>query len=119
MVIVSEKQAERGAPPQVGEVQAALSGVVGVSKVAELPNDERAHAFELSADKDTDLRPELFRLAVQKGWMLLELRRDAQTLEDVFRDLTKGDEQSSRQIGSSQDSQKKPAASQNAAPSGG
>ena len=42
-------------------------------------------------DQDGDLRSDLFRLVVSKGWTLLELRRDSQTLEDVFRDLTKGD----------------------------
>jgi ABC-2 type transport system ATP-binding protein len=99
VVVVSEKHAEKGQPPTVTEVQSALQSVPGATRVNELPTDESAHAFELSAEKDRDLRPELFRLAVAKGWMLLELRRDAQTLEDVFRDLTKSDEQGSRRIG--------------------
>src|SRR5262249_10775975 len=38
----------------------------------------------------------IFRLVVQKGWTLLELRRDAQSLDAVFRDLTKGDERADR-----------------------
>jgi ABC-2 type transport system ATP-binding protein len=38
-------------------------------------------------------------LVVAKGWTLLELRRDSQTLEDVFRDLTKGDERFDRKMG--------------------
>jgi ABC-2 type transport system ATP-binding protein len=92
VVSVSEQHAETGAAPGASEVQSALKGVAGVASVAEMPTDERAHAFELSADKDKDLRPDLFRLVVTKGWTLLELKRDAQTLEDVFRDLTKGDE---------------------------
>ena len=66
--------------------------LAGVRARQELPTDEKAHAFELIGDHDSDLRRELFRLIVAKGWMLLELRRDSQTLEDVFRDLTKGDE---------------------------
>jgi ABC-2 type transport system ATP-binding protein len=40
---------------------------------------------------------------VAKGWTLLELRRDAQTLEDVFRDLTKGDERRDRKLGARAD----------------
>ena len=36
---------------------------------------------------------------VDKGWVLLELHRDAQTLEDVFRSLTIGDERRNRQLG--------------------
>jgi ABC-2 type transport system ATP-binding protein len=49
------------------------------------------------------LRADLFRFAVTKGWTLLELRRDAQTLEDVFRDLTKGDERGDRRMGAARD----------------
>jgi ABC-2 type transport system ATP-binding protein len=47
---------------------------------------------EIQGPQDSDLRAEIFRLMVQKGWTLLELRRDAQSLDAVFRDLTKGDE---------------------------
>ncbi|MDP2361848.1 MAG: ATP-binding cassette domain-containing protein [bacterium] len=35
-----------------------------------------------------DLREPLFRLAVEQGWVLLELSRSQNTLEDVFRELT-------------------------------
>ena len=58
----------------------------------ELPTDETLHRIEISGEKDGDLRAELFRLMVGKGWTLLELRRDAQSLDSVFRDLTQGDE---------------------------
>ena len=53
-------------------------------------------AVELAGDQGSDLRADIFRLAVAKGWTLLELRRDSQTLEDVFRDLTKGDDSAER-----------------------
>lgn len=88
----------RGAPPKKGEVEDALGKVDGVKKVAELPTDERAHAYELVSERDVDLRPELFKLIVDKGWVLLELHRDAQTLEDVFRSLTIGDERRNRSL---------------------
>jgi ABC-2 type transport system ATP-binding protein len=71
--------------------------------VTELPTDEKAHQFELSGDQDGDLRGDLFRLVVSKGWTLLELRRDSQTLEDVFRDLTKSDERGDRKLGHAAD----------------
>ncbi|WP_457654503.1 ATP-binding cassette domain-containing protein [Rhodocaloribacter sp.] len=44
--------------------------------------------FELTADTPDDLRPELFRLAVEQGWVLTELHRRRIDLEDVFRRLT-------------------------------
>jgi ABC-2 type transport system ATP-binding protein len=93
----------KGSPPKKGEVESALQGIRGISKVAELPTDERAHTFQLAADKDADLRPELFKLIVEKGWVLLELHRDAQTLEDVFRHLTIGDAKRNRKLGPADD----------------
>ena len=70
-----------------------------MKKLSELPTDDRAHAYELVSEQDVDLRPELFKAIVDKGWVLLELHRDAQTLEDVFRSLTIGDERRNRQLG--------------------
>jgi ABC-2 type transport system ATP-binding protein len=88
----------RGAPPKKGEVEDALGKLDGVKKYGELPTDERAHSFELVSEQDVDLRPELFKLIVDKGWVLLELHRDAQSLEDVFRNLTIGDERRNRSL---------------------
>jgi ABC-2 type transport system ATP-binding protein len=93
----------RGEPPKKGEVESAFAAVAGVKKLGELPTDERAHAFELVSDREVDLRPDVFRLAADKGWVLLELHRDAQTLEDVFRSLTIGDERRNRQLGAPSD----------------
>jgi ABC-2 type transport system ATP-binding protein len=89
----------RGTPPKKGEVEDGLGKVAGVKRLGELPTDERAHAFELVSEQDIDLRPEVFKLVVERGWVLLELHRDAQTLEDVFRSLTIGDERRNRRLG--------------------
>jgi ABC-2 type transport system ATP-binding protein len=88
----------RGPLPKKGEVEEALGKVGGVKKLNELPTDERAHAYELVSEQELDLRPELFKMVVDKGWVLLELHRDAQTLEDVFRSLTIGDERRNRSL---------------------
>lgn len=99
----SSKYAGKGDAPRKAEVEQVLRGMRGVSKVAELPTDERAHAFELASDQEDDLRPELFKMIVDKGWVLLELHRDTQTLEDVFRDLTVGDARRNRSFTQSSD----------------
>jgi len=44
--------------------------------------------FTLTSKADEDIRPELFSLAVEKGWTLTELHQDQVNLEDVFRQLT-------------------------------
>jgi ABC-2 type transport system ATP-binding protein len=89
----------KGAPPTKGEVEDTLGKVDGLKQLNELPTDDRAHAYEMVSEQDVDLRPELFRAVADKGWVLLELHRDAQTLEDVFRALTIGDERRNRQVG--------------------
>ncbi|WP_437878028.1 ATP-binding cassette domain-containing protein [Sorangium sp. So ce513] len=83
-------------PPSAQEVQEALSRLPGVTSVTELPTDDNAHSFQLLGALGGDIRPELFQLIVQKGWLLLELRRDSQSLEDVFKSLTRGDERKDR-----------------------
>ncbi|HEX2881993.1 MAG TPA: ATP-binding cassette domain-containing protein [Polyangiaceae bacterium] len=97
MVSLDEKSGERGqAAPSASEAQGALQGLPGCRKVDERPSDEQAHRFEITGPHDSDLRPEIFRMAVQKGWTLLELKRDAQSLDSVFRELTRGDERLDR-----------------------
>ena len=83
-------------PPTATEVQEALTKLPGVTAVSELPTDDKAHSFQLMGALGADIRPEIFALVVQKGWLLLEMRRDSQSLEDVFKSLTKGDERRDR-----------------------
>ena len=97
VVTIDEQRAEaKNQPPAAAQAQEALERLPGVKTVRELPTDEKAHKFELSGAQDSDLRAEIFRLMVAKGWTLLELRRDAQSLDAVFRDLTRGDEKLDR-----------------------
>ena len=97
IVTIDEKRAEAGSKaPGAKEVDEALRKLSGASAIRELPTDESAHKFELSGPHDGDLRAEIFRLIVAKNWTLLELRKDAQSLDAVFRDLTRGDEKLDR-----------------------
>jgi ABC-2 type transport system ATP-binding protein len=97
VVTIDEKRAEAGnKPPVAREVEESFAKIDGARNIRELPTDETAHKFELVGDQDSDLRAEIFRLVVAKSWTLLELRREAQTLDAVFRDLTKSDERLDR-----------------------
>ena len=97
VIVVDEKRAEgSNQPPSAEAARSALEKITGARSVRELPTDEKAHKFELVGSQDSDLRPDIFRLVVAKGWTLLELRRDAQSLDAVFRDLTRGDEKLDR-----------------------
>jgi len=81
-----------GSAPKAREVHDALAAVGDIAGVKETPTDERTHAFSLEGPKDSDQRAELYRLCVDKGWILLEMSRDVQKLEDVFKALTRGDD---------------------------
>ena len=73
------------APPDVSSV---LQGWGKVSVVGQELLDDAETLFTLSSDQKVDLRPELFKMAVEKNWVLTELHRDQANLEDVFRQLT-------------------------------
>ncbi len=80
----------------IAEVVDTLQSAVKGAEVKELPSDEKEHVVQLVAPHDRDLRRELFQLAVDKGWVLLELRRDVVQLEEVFRELTVGSDAGAR-----------------------
>jgi len=67
-----------------------LQAVAHVKSVKELPSSGGLKRFQLEAEKGQDLREQIFDLTVREGWKLLELHREVTTLEDVFRQLTKG-----------------------------
>lgn len=46
---------------------------------------------EITSGSDNDVREQVFRTVADAGWVLLEMRREVQSLEDVFRDLTRGE----------------------------
>jgi ABC-2 type transport system ATP-binding protein len=75
----------------VPEIQAALQNIPGIKAVLGQENG----TFTLEADLDADVRPELARCIVQRGWDLLELKTQEFTLEDVFMNLVTEEEHDS------------------------
>jgi ABC-2 type transport system ATP-binding protein len=69
-------------------VIAGLEKVPGVTRVA--PADQRADsgAFEVDSERGRDIRRDLAREIVTRGWGLLELRPMRVSLEDVFLQVT-------------------------------
>jgi ABC-2 type transport system ATP-binding protein len=72
----------------VREDLSALPGVASV-ELEDAPGETRARILCLQG---SDPREAIFRLAVERGWVLRELARAAMTLEDVFVRLTRHDE---------------------------
>ncbi len=87
---------EEGATRPSQELHGVFGGLSGVSQVRELSSEDGGRRLELTASTAEDLRALLFRTAVKNNLVLLELRRDALSLDNVFRDLTRGDERRDR-----------------------
>ena len=74
------------------EVRELLGRIDGVSRVlgGEANSPEKEPEFEIHAKSEQDLRPAIFKAAVDSGITLIGLRRETKNLEAVFRDLTTG-----------------------------
>ena len=62
----------------------ALAAIPGVSRVVE----SESGGFEVESERGTDVRRELAKTVVSKGWGLLELRPMRMSLEEVFLQVT-------------------------------
>ena len=69
------------------DVAATLAALPGVTRHSSARVDGRMRV-ELTAGGETDLRPLIFRNAMERGWTLWELHRERQSLEELFRELT-------------------------------
>lgn len=68
---------------------AELNKINGISSAVKL-SESPVLSISAEAAGDTDPRPEIFKLAVSKGWTLYELKQEQRSLENVFRELTTG-----------------------------
>ena len=71
----------RGAPEDAPQALGAVPGVIGV-----YPQGEGR--YEVACAPAVDLRAQLARAIVERGWELLELRAVGMSLEDIFLQLT-------------------------------
>jgi ABC-2 type transport system ATP-binding protein len=73
-------------------VRDRLGSLTGVARCESVSTEAGAHAFALDGTASEDLRKIIFRAAVDNKWPLLELARESASLEDVFRNLTTGED---------------------------
>lgn len=76
---------------EAGSVELALRGVSGVSTVKQKSSSDGVVAFEVEAQRGRDIRADLVRSVVQKGFDLVGLQRVGLSLEDIFLQLTTAD----------------------------
>lgn len=76
----------KGAPPQAESALLSLEGARSV-----VSEGAGTGTWRLEADGGRDLREAVFRMAVERGWVLLELAERKASLEDIFVRLTTHD----------------------------
>jgi ABC-2 type transport system ATP-binding protein len=70
-------------------VKEQLAQVEGVTEVAKVGENNDVLRVKLSMQPNLDLRETIYRKIKKTDWILLEFHQEAQTLEDIFRKLTK------------------------------
>jgi ABC-2 type transport system ATP-binding protein len=78
----------RGEP---GSVELALRGVGGVSSVKLKGTSDEVATFEVESQSGRDIRADLARGVIQKGFDLVGLQRGGMSLEEIFLHLTTAD----------------------------
>ena len=78
------------ASDDAAKAKAQLEKIAGVDIVRSLEAPRGESSFEIIPKNDDDLRPQIFRAAVDGNLTLLALSRESQNLEEIFRQLTVG-----------------------------
>jgi ABC-2 type transport system ATP-binding protein len=72
-----------------GDPLAHLRGLPGVDSVVAFSRAGDLSRLHVESPRGRDLRETIFDTAVQQGWKVVEMRRETQSFENVFRELTK------------------------------
>jgi ABC-2 type transport system ATP-binding protein len=83
--------AEINAPP--GELREALSQMPGIEQLDVSAGVDGFQRCALTPSDGFDLRPVIFMMALERGWVLRELTRNRHSLEDIYVQVTKPGEE--------------------------
>ncbi len=88
---ISRIVAEINAPE--GELREALSKIPGIEQLEVSASVDGFQRCTLTPLDGYDLRPVIFMMALERGWVLRELTRSRQSLEDIYVQVTKPGEE--------------------------
>lgn len=71
------------------EAREELETVEGIDEIIDNREEEGVIKFTLRCGSDVDPREELYNKIKEKDWVLMEFHHEIQTLEKVFRDITR------------------------------
>jgi ABC-2 type transport system ATP-binding protein len=89
----------RDGRPNPSEVQQRLEQVSGVSRVVMKDSRNGCLAFEVESLQGRQVRSDLARTVVNAGWNLNEMRSVGLSLEDIFLQLTAGEQKELETVG--------------------
>lgn len=72
------------------ELEQACSELEGLEACIPVQGEKNLAAVEVRTGADSEMRPKLFSLIKDRGWILFEMSLRQNSLEDVFRNLTSG-----------------------------
>jgi ABC-2 type transport system ATP-binding protein len=87
----SQIVAEIAAP--AAELREILSQMQGIESIDVSASDGEFHRCAITPRNGYDLRPAIFAIARERGWVLRELTRNRHSLEDIYVQITKPDEE--------------------------
>jgi ABC-2 type transport system ATP-binding protein len=70
-------------------VQKYLADIKGIDDVTRISETDNALDLRLRYHSTADLRPEVYRKIKETDWILLDFHQETQSLENIFRELTK------------------------------
>ncbi len=70
-------------------VKKQLNSLNGIIDIANLGEDDGALRIRVSCQSAVDLREQIYQIIKETNWVLLELYQETQSLENIFRKLTK------------------------------
>lgn len=91
---IDEIRHQAGSSRQTAVTVEFTSPISAELLTGQIPDMQRAthlghNVWQLWADEQHDIRPQIFNFAVQNNLTIITLQREAKSLEDVFRQLTK------------------------------
>jgi ABC-2 type transport system ATP-binding protein len=70
-------------------VEKELTAIGGIDNITRIEESDHQLQVQLSCQTSADLRPEIYRRIKQTEWIVLDFHHETQTLETIFRKLTK------------------------------
>ena len=74
---------------EFADIKEKLSGITGISNISQSGADNGIIHINLSLSTKDDIRETLYKTIKSQNWILLEFYQRTQSLENVFRELTK------------------------------